>query len=252
MSFIKSLCQFFSDLITGDPDDRKTKPAPVQDIADNTDVEEIISRPVPPARINLEYPLAKQTRGMVARGKYPKGYPEGAVIHYNAGMFEAASFITYMRKQGYMTFAIDRNGTVYQDFNLDEWGYHAGRSEWGDIKGTVNNRFVGIEVFSAGLLNKEPHGFSSYWGLPIRVDQVRCSAGEENIAKGCYHAFTDTQINSLNNLLLWLESNGQGVFSLDLVVGHDEVSPGRKQDPGAALPFTMPSYRKYLKYLRSK
>jgi len=36
-------------------------------------------------------------------------------------------------------------------------------------------------------------------------------------------------------------------FRADWVAGHDEVSPGRKSDPGGSLSMTMPQFRYMLK-----
>jgi len=51
----------------------------------------------------------------------------------------------------------------------------------------------------------------------------------------------------LFKLLRWLEYNGNGIFKLDFVLGHDEVAPSRKNDPGGSLSMTMPEFRKKLK-----
>jgi hypothetical protein len=56
----------------------------------------------------------------------------------------------------------------------------------------------------------------------------------------------------LRKLVAWLHLNNPGVFSLDRVVGHDEVSPGRKTDPGAAIVhedkvLSMPEFRQLCK-----
>jgi lysozyme family protein len=47
-------------------------------------------------------------------------------------------------------------------------------------------------------------------------------------------------------LLLWLKGNQPDVFQFEFVLGHDEVSPGRKNDPGGALSVTLPQFRERL------
>jgi N-acetyl-anhydromuramyl-L-alanine amidase AmpD len=193
-------------------------------------------------KFKLSYPPAAQSRKMVTKGKYRYGFPEGAVIHYNAGRFEPKQFLNYMRGMKYVTFLIDRQGHVWQDFPLDEWGHHAGMSSWGGFEGTVHDCFVGIELMSAGVLTKTLHGkFKSWFNTEINPEEVRNYKGEY------YHCYTPEQESQLTDLLLWLENNGKGVFKFENVVGHHEVSPKRKKDPGGALSMMMDDYRTFLK-----
>ena len=55
-----------------------------------------------------------------------------------------------------------------------------------------------------------------------------------NIAKGWYLPYSHDQFEALTNLVIYLATRFPS-FSIDRVFGHDEVSPGRKQDPGGAL-----------------
>lgn len=237
-----SLCRWVSELMEKDPQKRKVRPP--KTVPPKPPVVEAISLSYPRAVLDFKDP---KTVPMKTRGEYPLRYPEGAVVHYNAGNSDQKGFMNYMRRMGYLTFLIDRDGYTWQDFPLNKWGHHAGRSEWRDIKGTVNSRFVGIEVMSAGRLTMDTDEiYRTYWGLPVEKEEVRCSFVNRNIAEGCYHKFLPRQVEELTALILWLESNGQGIFKLENVVGHDEVSPGRKVDPGGALPFTMPAYRAHL------
>jgi len=71
-----------------------------------------------------------------------------------------------------------------------------------------------------------------------------------NIEPGHYHAFTPAQFDAIRRVCVWLYLNNPDVFSIDRVVGHDEVSPGRKADPGGALydgaVYTMTEFRRLL------
>lgn len=202
------------------------------------------------------YPHATPLYKGVTRGEYPEGYPEGCVIHYNAGNDNSKNFLHFMREKGLLAILIDKKGHVWQDAPLNKWGYHAGSSAWGDMF-NLNNRFIGIEVMSAGKLEKKGPGLYSWWGKNVPLEDVLFSENQANIDEGFYEKFNDIQMKELVDLILWLEHNGKGVFKLENVVGHDEVSPGRKSDPGGALnangkALTMPKFRTMLKEIKDK
>lgn len=183
------------------------------------------------------------------KGRYPKGYPEGAVVHYTAGAY-GLSELELARQVGFTYFLIDKDGGIHQGFPLDRWGSHAGVSSWPSLgPGNVSKRLVGIEVDCAGVVTPDGAGnFTSWWKSRIPREEVRIVYDEENRKAGAYHIYTKEQEESLTRLILWLKENNPEVFSLDLVLGHDEVSPGRKTDPGGSLSMTMPSYRQVLRH----
>lgn len=214
-------------------------------------------------KIELWYPKAlkninpdpKQFKSgeMKTRGEYAKGYPLGAVVHHSAGRRNPLGTLRTGLKSGYLFFVIGPNGTVYQNFPLNRWGYHAGRSFWSKLVDGVSDDLVGIEVCAAGKLEKKKDGtFETWFGETLDPSEVRFSERRDNIEKGHYQKFTPEQESSLIELILWLKKNAPEIFSLDLVVGHDEVSPGRKNDPGASLSMTMAEFRKHLRNLENK
>lgn len=183
------------------------------------------------------------------RGKYPSGGPEGAIIHWTAGRPAQTldQALSYQAKQGYTYFAIDAEGNVGQNFSLDRWGYHAGKSRFGKLGNYVSNRVVGIEVICPGMLDSRRTPWYDRTESYDR-DLTRDSLRNQNISPGIYYQFTKAQENALTQLIIWLWSNFD-CFDLGYVLGHDEVSPGRKVDPGASLSMTMPEYRKSLRML---
>ncbi|MGE0180445.1 MAG: N-acetylmuramoyl-L-alanine amidase [Sphingomonas sp.] len=202
------------------------------------------------------YPLAEvMTPHMPTRGDYPDGYPRGAIVHFTAGRDRtednARNTIAYGREQGYCFFAIGPTGIVYQAFPLNRWGYHAGESAWPGLGSGVSSKLVGIEVLSAGLLDKNR---KSWFGEQYAANEVRSvTEAQHGCPTGIYRRFTDAQERALKSLLLWLRANNPAVFSLDLVLGHHEVSGKkgigrwRKNDPGGALSMPMEDFRKALK-----
>lgn len=224
-------------------------------------------------KIALWYPNRVRTDidklRMRTRGKYKQGFPEGAVVHFTAGRSRDKSkcgrgmeHIERGKREvegtvldrAYAYFVIDRDGDIFQNFPLDEWGYHAGKSSYKGIPGTVSNELVGIEIQNAGELKKVRDGIWKAWFTTpgqgdgyFSEEEVRYSSGEANIQRGYYHRYSEKQEEALLNLLSWLHKESRGIFKYDLVVGHDEVSPGRKNDPGASLSMTMPELRTLLK-----
>lgn len=182
------------------------------------------------------------------KGRYEKGHPRGAVIHFTAGAY-GLSELDLARQLGYTYFLIDEHGGIHQGFPLDRWGSHAGKSEWKPLgPGNVSKHLVGIEVDCAGKLSFDMHGnFYTWWKKLVPYEDVRVVVGNDNQVSGCYQAFKIAQEEALTKLILWLKSNQEEAFDFDLVLGHDEVSPGRKNDPGGSLSMTMPAYRRFLK-----
>jgi N-acetylmuramoyl-L-alanine amidase len=95
-------------------------------------------------------------------------------------------------------YMIDEDGTVTRLVDEDKRAWHAGRSFWRGIS-DVNSASVGIELVNPG----------HEWG---------------------YRPFADAQMDALIPLLAAI-SDRHGIEP-DNVVGHSDVAPGRKDDPG--------------------
>jgi hypothetical protein len=182
------------------------------------------------------------------RGSYPKGGPEGALVHWTAGRPEQTldAAMAYQAKRGFTYFCIDADGNVGQNFPLNRHGYHGGKSYWPKFGNYVSNRIVGIEVLNPGVVDKSN---APWFDDDLHYDEslIRVVTKKvDNMAAGRYYKYTEAQEKSLVRLLLWLDRNF-AEFDLDYVLGHDEVSPGRKVDPGGSLSMSMPRFREFLK-----
>jgi hypothetical protein len=215
----------------------------------------------------LYYPLALRQglKSMKTQGEYRKGYPEGAIIHWTAGHWDADLTAQTNNAAPYCYFMIDRKGEVSQAFPLNRWGSHAGASEWKGLGKSVSQYLVGIEVMCAGKVEKKGERYVPWFGRAVPKDEIVFSKKDGNITEGFYQRYTPEQFDSLTHLLLWLKGNNPDVFKIENVIGHDECATplGRKTDPGASLVdsvtgeiYTVAEYRtllqmKYSELLRS-
>jgi N-acetylmuramoyl-L-alanine amidase/N-acetyl-anhydromuramyl-L-alanine amidase AmpD len=220
------------------------------------------------------YPKAKHDVGgkMLVRGRYAAGFPRGAVVHFTAGGPNAENTVAGGIRNKYCFFTIGPDGEVYQNFELDSWGYHAGESFHQKLGSRVSQFLVGIELCNAGQLRQIDENRFRPWfndpeyyrkhrepvpaGVPnpardLRREEVRYAAREANREAGWYHSYTPEQEKALEQLLLWLKQQQPDIFQFEFVLGHDEVSPGRKNDPGGSLSMTMPAFRTRLAALHS-
>ena len=100
-------------------------------------------------------------------------------------------------------YTVDRDGSVYAHVPEERRAWHAGASHWAGRSG-VNDRSIGVELVNPG------HEFG-------------------------YSPFTDDQIASLIELARGILK--RHAIPARFVLGHSDVAPSRKTDPGELFPW---------------
>ena len=147
--------------------------------------------------------------------------PSYLVIHYT-GDNSPASTISWFkdpRAQASAHLLIDRNGGITQFGKFTEVLWHAGASTWKGING-MNSHSIGIELTNLGRLSHETD------------DSVHVIYKNEP-EPTYWQKYTDVQIKVLHEVADLLVKT----YTLKEIVGHDDIAPGRKIDPGAAFPW---------------
>ena len=130
------------------------------------------------------------------------------------------------KASGSTHFVILRNGRVLQGVPCDETAWHAGESSWVTVDGTKINKCnhwaIGIDLDSIGPVTVKDGKMYDCYGYPFEGATVQ-------VGKKRYEAYSVEQIASLAALVHQLCLD-YGIPEDD-VVGHCDVSPGRKVDP---------------------
>lgn len=152
--------------------------------------------------------------------------PEILVLHYTAGGTLEGAVNTFKNMDNRVSahFIIDRDGTVVQMVDLNKAAYHAGESIYKGRRG-VNSFSIGIEIVNWGICGKSTE-------TPKTWTNKILGENECEIAKNYWwYKYTDEQIKQLNTLCNFLIKE----FNIKDIVGHEDISPGRKVDPGPLL-----------------
>ena len=204
-------------------------------------------------KYELLYPKAvivDDVADMRTKGFYANKFPVGACVHFTAGWndHKPKDSLSSGLTKGYCYLTILADGTIVQNFDLARWGYHAGPSTWPGLGSGLSDKLVGIEICCGGRLSKKDGEYKTWFNKTVDADHRRSVKAEDNILNdGVYEMYTPEQEKALTEFLLWMNQAGKGVFKLDNVLGHDEIAPNRKNDPGGSLSMTMPKYREFLK-----
>ena len=178
--------------------------------------------------------------------------PKYALIHYTGGgaMGGTVEWCNNHDANVSYHFLISRNGDVCQMVDTDSCAWHAGESEW-DGAQYLNQFSIGIGLCNWGLLRR----------LDTSGDFVPYKPGLENniiprsrvtalphslsdIGIDYWESYPAKQLFSLVLLLHALTSS----LPIDEALGHNEVSPGRKIDPGPAFPLA--AYKQFVRFMR--
>jgi N-acetylmuramoyl-L-alanine amidase len=127
------------------------------------------------------------------------------VLHYT-GMQDAESAIVRLRDPDAKVsshYLVDEDGTILRLVEEDKRAWHAGKSRWRGMT-DINSASVGIELVNPGL-------------------------------EFGYRPFPEAQIASLIPLVA--EIKERHAITRGNVVGHSDIAPARKEDPGELFPW---------------
>lgn len=162
--------------------------------------------------------------------------PQYLVIHYTAGASfnSSVNWLTDPAAQASAHLVIGREGEIMQlaDFNARTW--HAGRSSWRGLSG-LNSHSIGIELDNAGVLDKTAEGWRSAFQKTYPDADGMEAVHKNGGAMRGWHRYTLNQIEALVAIGAALVRE----YGLKDVIGHDDIAPGRKSDPGPAFPMDM-------------
>jgi N-acetylmuramoyl-L-alanine amidase len=162
--------------------------------------------------------------------------PKFLIIHYTANG-SLAGTIKHFQKSDSSASAhliIGHDGEIVQmvDFNRKAW--HVGKSQWGNLW-ALNEQSIGIELVNWGPLT--PSGNKL---LPWTRQESDAVDGVYAVQRPrpfdgkmmWWETYTDEQLEVCFNLAREVVRE----YTLLDVLGHEDVSPGRKFDPGPAFP----------------
>ena len=176
-------------------------------------------------------------------GTFEPGLPDTIIIHYTAGR-DALSSVKTLTDNAVKASAhlvIGRDGKVYQlaPFNWITW--HAGVSAWHGRK-NLNRYSIGIELDNAGALKKQGNEFLSWFGRSYPKEEVFVADLSDHsdyshrvMNSRYWHRYTEEQIYVTEQICSALIKT----YPIKEILGHEEISPGRKIDPGPAFPIRM-------------
>ena len=155
-----------------------------------------------------------------SRNSRPKKSIKFIIIHYTGMQSEIESINRLINKNSKVSchYLINRKGTIMQMVKENKIAWHAGVSKWKNIK-NLNKNSIGIELVNKG------HFFG-------------------------YENYSNLQINSLIKLCSKLKKKYK--IHKENFLGHSDIAPNRKIDPGEKFPWKKLSNYKLGKWYNLK
>lgn len=158
------------------------------------------------------------------------------VLHYTAGTTAAGAIGWFQKPQSQASahFVLDRDGGLTQMVPMNRRAWHAGESRWGELK-DINSFSIGIEIVNAGKLRKRADGAWVNWSnAVIRNDEVSLATHKNEARETGWHEYTSAQIETVVAVGTVVAKH----YQLVDVLGHDDIAPARKADPGPLFPMS--------------
>ena len=166
-------------------------------------------------------------------GEFTAGLPDSIIIHYTAGSSAASSVKTLSnpKTKASAHLVIGRDNSITQLVPFDTIAWHAGRSSYKGRTG-FNKFSIGIEIDNAGRLEKSGDKYVSWFKKNYDPGDVVEAVHRNESASSFWHAYTEDQVSIVNDICeLLIET-----YQITSILGHEEIAPKRKTDPGPAFP----------------
>jgi N-acetylmuramoyl-L-alanine amidase len=163
-------------------------------------------------------------------------------IHFTAGrgFDQSCDWLCNPKAQASAHLVIGRDGEIAQLVPFSRRAWHAGVSRWQALTG-MNSYSIGIELDNPGPLQKRATGWYTWFGVKVPDDLVVLAPHKYGGPERGWHAYSDAQFDALYEAC---EALIDAYPDIADVLGHEDIAPGRKSDPGPA--FNMESLRSRL------
>lgn len=160
--------------------------------------------------------------------------PDTLVVHFTAGasLDSSVASLCDPASKASAHSVVGRDGAIVQLVPFNEIAWHAGASTLGSRTG-LNKYSIGIEIDNAGRLTQTASGdFLTWFGRRIQKEDAIQGIHRNETSASWWQAYTQAQIDGVFELCDLLVRK----YAIKTIVGHEEISPGRKSDPGPAFP----------------
>lgn len=128
-----------------------------------------------------------------------------------------------------------RDGKITQPVAFNRKAYHAGRSIWRGVP-NCNDYSIGIEIDNWGKLTKTADGkFRGWTGEEVPANRVTLARHKHEDRDIYWEIYTKAQLDAVEEVTRIILAKYP---SIKEIVGHDDISPGRKTDPGPLFPIS--------------
>jgi N-acetylmuramoyl-L-alanine amidase len=165
---------------------------------------------------------------------FPAGQPDTLIIHFTGGASAESSVAWLCNPQAKASahVVVGRDGSITQLVPFDTVAWHAGESSYGGRSG-YNRYSIGIEIDNPGRLTRtEAGGYVASFGRSYPPEQVVSAVHRNEHAASFWLTYSEPQIAAVFELCTALCS----AYPITQILGHEEIAPGRKIDPGPAFP----------------
>jgi N-acetylmuramoyl-L-alanine amidase len=166
-------------------------------------------------------------------GPFKTGLPDTIIIHFTAGRDAQSAIKTLIdpKVKASAHLMVGRDGSVTQLVPFNEACWHAGKSAY-DGRVGLNDFSIGIEIDNAGRLEKQGDGYFSWFGKQYPREEVFEGVHRNESEPTFWHRFQERDIETVREICSLLIR----AYGIRFILGHEEIAPGRKTDPGPAFP----------------
>lgn len=161
--------------------------------------------------------------------------PRFLILHYTASGNVPGTVGSLTRKGGNKSahLVIGRDGEVVQLASFDQRAWHCGQSEWKGLE-SLNYYSIGIEFVNWGDLTEDKDGvFRSWAGTIVPAHEVVNAIHKNETIPRDWQDFTPAQLAKGAEVARAIL---EAYPSIEMILGHDDIAPTRKTDPGPAFP----------------